>query len=242
MRTLIKLTVFISAISSFTILYYWRSRDVLMQWKYDISKTNIEVVSHQHIDSLLSQLKVVPNTEIDDNYLSITKFNTSPFTEMLGEKKFYKIEQEGIYQFIVGKVRIKDLLPKDNYYKQALYSKDSLYWLMDQKVLHLMLDFQQEIVAQNGNPNQLKITNGYRHPLYNEEVGGASQSRHIVGEAIDITAKDANNDGVVNQDDKAFILAIAEKVVGDKGGVGLYPGTMSIHIDVRGYKARWETY
>ena len=37
-------------------------------------------------------------------------------------------------------------------------------------------------------------------------------------------------------------LKVLEDLVGDRGGVGLYPGTSTIHIDTRGYRARWKSY
>jgi len=30
------------------------------------------------------------------------------------------------------------------------------------------------------------------------------------------------------------VLEILEKIVGDKGGLGLYPGGMTVHVDTRG--------
>ena len=118
----------------------------------------------------------------------------------------------------------------------------SLYWLIDEKLLLLVLAFQDELSTQGYNRDAFVITNGYRHPKFNQEVGGASESRHIVGEAVDITAKDINNDGLMNQEDKTIILAAAEKVVGNTGGVGMYPKTLSIHMDTRGHKARWNSF
>jgi len=42
---------------------------------------------------------------------------------------------------------------------------------------------------------------------------------------------------------KKIILDILEnKVIGDQGGIGRYPGTMSVHFDVRGFKARWDKH
>jgi uncharacterized protein YcbK (DUF882 family) len=64
----------------------------------------------------------------------------------------------------------------------------------------------------------------------------------LYGRAADLVIKDINNDGKKNQEDKTIALEILEKIVGDKGGMGLYPGTMTIHIDCRGYKARWDSY
>jgi len=63
------------------------------------------------------------------------------------------------------------------------------------------------------------------------------------GQAIDMTIGDINKDGTFTKEDKKIVLDICDKkVIGNKGGIGLYPGTRAVHIDVRGYKARWNSY
>ncbi len=238
-----KLVIFLFILCSFSILYYWRSRDVLLQLKYDYSHSNPYIDSEEEIDLILSQFKSIPYKEMDAAYLHTTNQNEDPFSFMLLKAVYYQVPQEQIYQKIVGDFRIKELLPKDDFYKQSLYGgNDSLYWLIDKKLLHQILAFQNELEASGNDRDAFIITNGYRHPHFNKLIGGASQSRHIVGEAVDITAKDVNRDGKINQLDKEIIVAIAEQIVGSSGGVGLYPGTLSIHIDTRGHRARWESF
>ena len=69
--------------------------------------------------------------------------------------------------------------------------------------------------------------------------GGASQSQHLYGRAADLVIEDINKDGDITNGDKEIALEILEGIVGNNGGMGLYPGTMTIHIDSRGYAARW---
>jgi uncharacterized protein YcbK (DUF882 family) len=76
----------------------------------------------------------------------------------------------------------------------------------------------------------LRILSAYRPPAYNRSVGGASNSCHIDGLAADIC-------GNVSTEK---LLEVAESVIGDDGGVGYYPGSGFVHIDVRGYGARWQ--
>lgn len=230
-------------IATITLLYYWRTRDVIMQFKFDVLHDNPYVKTKVDIENVLAPFPLAPFEELEKIYLETTEQDIEPFKTMLKGRQFYRIPQLAIYQKLVGDFRIKDFLPKDSYYKQSLYStEDSLYFLVDVKMLFQVLEFQDKLEAAGHDRDAFFITNGYRHPHYNALVGGASQSRHIVGEAVDITAKDINKDGQINQEDKAIILAIAEEVVGNDGGVGMYPNTMSIHMDTRGYRARWNSF
>lgn len=76
--------------------------------------------------------------------------------------------------------------------------------------------------------------------------GAARDSRHLVGDAIDFIVYDVNNDGISNDKDVDIVIDILEKeVIKDKGGIGTYKNEHSfinrqmVHIDGRGYRARW---
>lgn len=72
------------------------------------------------------------------------------------------------------------------------------------------------------------IISGYRTPEWNIGVGGASNSYHLRGMAADITWLGFNLDNAV---------VLAERA--GFNGIGRYPGKHSIHVDIRGYRARW---
>ncbi len=86
----------------------------------------------------------------------------------------------------------------------------------------------EEIRERAGRP--LSVTSGYRPPDYNREVGGVSNSTHIDGLAADIYCEGLTTDQLYD---------ICEKVIGKRGGVGYYPKSGFIHVDLRGYEARW---
>ncbi len=85
------------------------------------------------------------------------------------------------------------------------------------------LQFLRKVV---GRP--FYINSGYRSPEHNAAVGGAENSLHMHGVAIDISMR--------NHDRKAFYRT-AIRLGWD--GIGTYPGSNFIHIDTRGYPARW---
>jgi hypothetical protein len=100
---------------------------------------------------------------------------------------------------------------------------------------------------------------GYRSPAYNDTVFGASQSRHMRGQAMDFRVDDdgdrlfddLNRDGKVDIKDAIVVGRIlrelerrGEVVI---GGTGVYevgrtplPGLdANLHTDIRGFDARW---
>lgn len=74
----------------------------------------------------------------------------------------------------------------------------------------------------------VNINSGYRTEVQNKKVGGAEFSQHKYG-----TAADINVSGMAPKE----LYKIAETVLGDTGGIGLYP--WGIHVDVRETKSRW---
>ncbi len=73
------------------------------------------------------------------------------------------------------------------------------------------------------------VTSGYRCPAHNAAVGGVPDSYHTQGIAADIYC-----DGV-SVDSLAWI---ADECGAD--GIGRYYGQGFVHVDVRGWPARWE--
>ena len=75
------------------------------------------------------------------------------------------------------------------------------------------------------------ITSAYRCPKHNKEVGGATNSLHLRGKAVDIYIK-----GVTAAD----MAKMAETVeVFRNGGIGTYTPEEFIHVDT-GPKRRWK--
>lgn len=124
----------------------------------------------------------------------------------------------------------------------------------------IKLELMQQKLAKRSRVAFKKFTimSGFRTPFYNSKIGNETgYSRHLYGDAMDIYVDsngdgrmdDINRDGRVNQRDAALLLAVAEEIDDSadwgwlKGGAGVYRANEAhgpfLHIDTRGYVARW---
>ena len=81
------------------------------------------------------------------------------------------------------------------------------------------------------------ILSGTRCPERNKQIGGGADSSHL----IKANGYSAAADIYVNDTDllESYCLALSIPQF-RSGGIGLYPeGAGFIHVDVRGYRARW---
>ncbi|MBW1973481.1 MAG: DUF882 domain-containing protein [Deltaproteobacteria bacterium] len=77
----------------------------------------------------------------------------------------------------------------------------------------------------------INITSGYRCKKHNREIGGTKGSYHLKGKAADIY--------VTNLHPTKLYEKAKEIEAFKNGGIGIYLDEGFIHVDVRGYKARW---
>lgn len=75
----------------------------------------------------------------------------------------------------------------------------------------------------------LVVNSAYREPAYNRRIGGAKHSLHMEFNALDLSPR-----GVSPRELYEFMVAQPEA---GRMGVGLY--ATFVHIDTRGYEARW---
>lgn len=132
------------------------------------------------------------------------------------------------------------------------------FLVLKENLLLLLEDLLQQVRQEGYDIKTFGFISGYRTPFYNKKIGNVRYSRHIYGDAADIfvdTSKDGrmddlNRDGKVNISDARILYDIAVNLKkmhtsnDYKGGIGLYKPTAHhsgfIHIDTRGYPARWE--
>ncbi|MCX6317993.1 MAG: DUF882 domain-containing protein [Bacteroidetes bacterium] len=108
----------------------------------------------------------------------------------------------------------------------------------------------KDSLRSRGYATRLLVISTKRYKWHNDlQVkfsGAAKESRHLSGDAIDFIVFDINRDGKTNSRDVDIVYNILDKqILKEKGGIGTYKGESSfinrqmIHIDCRGYKARW---
>ena len=243
---LLQIVLLLVFVSLTLIWQYWRTQDLIGLWVYNLRYEEAYIDSKAEIDQVLQQFEKLSYDKLPDEYKVKTASNKDPYKGMLANKTYYVIRGDHIYKKLIGDHRIRDFLPKDSFYKRHVHNLDpldELYLLLDPELLHKFLELKHSLKQKGYDPEAYKLRSVYRHPLHNVQVGGASQSRHILGEALDIGVRDINQDGRSNQEDKQIVLDLLDKkVIGNQGGLGLYPNTMSVHFDVRGRRARWNTY
>jgi len=103
-----------------------------------------------------------------------------------------------------------------------------------------------------------QVMSGYRTPFYNRSIGNVKYSRHVYGGAADIfiderprdgVMDDLNGDGRTDLYDAGVLYDLIDKLYGTDayapfiGGLGRYDATPAhgpfVHVDVRGFHARW---
>ena len=94
---------------------------------------------------------------------------------------------------------------------------------MDTRLLQLLDDIREFV----GSP--VEISCAYRCPSHNAEVGGVENSQHVLGTAADVLVPDGMT--------VSALAELAESCGAD--GIGTYPTDGFVHVDTRGYTARW---
>lgn len=222
----------------------WRLKDVVLEWQYRLSTGDEAVRSAETAKAIYQQLEKISYADLEEAYLKKTLSNKTAYRKLVEPLEFVRIKRADLYQKVAGNFRLKDFLCKDQFYIDCILGKRAdIVATLNQKIFIKTIALQAVLEREGHDWEGFSIVNGHRHPAYNERVGGAKLSRHIKGEAVDIFIHDINQDGLSTPADKAIVLDILEKeVIGNEGGIGLYPGTGNVHYDVRGTRARWDSY
>ncbi|MEO1804052.1 MAG: D-Ala-D-Ala carboxypeptidase family metallohydrolase [Bacteroidota bacterium] len=240
-KALISLTVlFLLFLAAFASSAYLRSR--VWEVYFEVTHANPTVTTAQQLDEILSGFEKLRYQDLPKEYLARTQADQSPYAKMMKGGTYYKVPYMHIHRKLVGSQRLGRFMPRDAYFSKATWNpRRELIWLVNVKVLKKYLELHALLEKEGYNPYAMYVVNGYRYPRYNKKVGGASRSRHIKGEAIDLSIGDINRDGRSNKEDKDIVLKLLDqKVIKSFGGLGRYPGSQSVHMDVRGYRARWD--
>ena len=199
-----------------------------------------EYIVHSHLPAEQNHVKVA----LADTVLGSAKRNTwfiyAPHIEIEGVEPGNKPQdkdnppansptiqlpgfqsQFGLYQPII----------KDGHFTWAEATKNGSRIPVSRDIVENMIRIAHtlEEVRARLDGKAMTITSWYRDPVTNRRIGGASQSRHLSGDAVDFWI-----DGV----SPYTIFDQLEGWWGSKGGLASASGFT--HIDGRGYKARWD--
>ena len=133
------------------------------------------------------------------------------------------------------------------------------YVLLSPRLLDKLELTIDELNRSGVRVERVGVISGFRTPNYNagggDTAGRGALSRHMYGDAMDWFVDndgdgrmdDLNGDGRIDVEDARVIAAAAERVERRHphlvGGIGVYRPTGAhsgfVHIDTRGYRARW---
>ena len=166
---------------------------------------------------------------------------------------FIEVTKSNQNTYVSEHFRLRDFLTHD---QVAVWPK---YLVLDTKLVDKLELVLSDLAGRGINPAGVRVMSGFRTPQYNTGGGDArgrsSLSRHMYGDASDIfidnngdgNMDDLNRDGRVNIRDARVIEAAVDRVERAfpalVGGCGVYTGNAAhgpfVHIDTRGYRARW---
>jgi uncharacterized protein YcbK (DUF882 family) len=149
--------------------------------------------------------------------------------------------------------RLRDFLTHD---QQGVWPK---YLVLDTRLVDKLELVLSDLEGRGVNTQGVRVMSGFRTPQYNKAGGDprgrAELSRHMYGDASDIfidndgngRMDDLNGDRRVDLRDARVIEGAVDRVERAYpalvGGCGVYKSTPAhgpfVHIDTRGYRARW---
>jgi uncharacterized protein YcbK (DUF882 family) len=170
--------------------------------------------------------------------------NPSGFIEVTAENQDTQLSEH---------FRLRDFLTHD---QPNVWPK---YLVLDMKLVDKLELVLLDLQSRGFDVSGVRVMSGFRTPQYNESGGDpsgrAGLSRHMYGDAADIYIDNDNNGNMddLNRDrrstisDARVILASVDRVEQENptlvGGAGVYAASGGhgpfIHIDTRGYRARW---
>jgi hypothetical protein len=205
----------------------------------------------------LTLMNLVPYNSVRNGVLDgyrIGEYLSKPLRGLSQYKRpagFIKLTPANSAVWISDRYRLRDF--------QCKLDGKNKYLIVRSEALVKLELLQHELQTKhNLEFDRFTIMSGYRTPFYNRMIGNVtSYSRHLYGDAMDIyidtnrngSMDDINRDGRVDTNDAKFLLRVAEKIDKSaewgwlKGGAGVYKANSAhgpyVHVDTRGYVARW---
>jgi len=166
---------------------------------------------------------------------------------------YIEVTRENQDTYVSEHFRLRDFLTHD---QANVWPK---YLVLETRLIDKLELVLSDLQASGLTTRGVRVMSGFRTPQYNagggDPRGRAGLSRHMYGDAADIfidndgngNMDDLNRDGRVNIKDARVIEAAVGRVEARYpalvGGAGVYVGSAGhgpfIHVDTRGYRARW---
>jgi len=177
----------------------------------------------------------------------------APPTAYANPAGFIEITQENADTPVSEHFKLRDFLTHD---QPNVWPK---YLVLQQKLVDKLELVLADLADRGVDVSGVHVMSGFRTPRYNTSggntTGRADLSRHMYGDAADIyiddngdgQMDDLNHDGKVSIADSRVISSSVDRVESAHpelvGGAGVYTAAPGhgpfIHIDTRGYRARW---
>ncbi|KAA3634168.1 MAG: hypothetical protein DWQ02_11835, partial [Bacteroidetes bacterium] len=146
------LSIFLIFIAVFS-LSYWKTRDILFQYFFDLSHSQPDITDRQSVDEVFKQFETIAHTHLDPGYLNATNSDDPKFKAILANSVYFKINRSQVNLKVAGQFRVKDFMAKDQFYRKSLFDKHfEQYWLIDKKLLYKIVELQQELTKNHYNP------------------------------------------------------------------------------------------
>jgi len=218
----------------------------------------VKIIQPHTADSItLNIFVMVPYNRLKGEYLNGYRIGTYPsvlFKQLSiykPPKGFIEVTKKNEKTFVAPHLKLEQFLCN----QEGSYPK---YLVLKERLL-LKLELILEKVNEEGyRCETFTIMSGYRTPCYNRTIGNVKYSRHLWGDAADIfidenskdgIMDDLNRDGRIDYRDASILYDIIDGMYGKPwyrlliGGLARYEKTAShgpfVHVDVRGFRARW---
>jgi hypothetical protein len=195
-------------------------------------------------------LYYVGNWPSEKRRIALSKAPASAYANPAG---FIEVTQDNADTPVSEHFKLRDFLTHD---QPNVWPK---YLVLQQKLIDKLELVLADLEAHGVDVHGVRVMSGFRTPQYNAgggSTGGrANLSRHMYGDASDIyidsdgdgQMDDLNHDGRITIDDSRVVAAAVDRVEAAHpetiGGAGVYTAASGhgpfIHIDTRGYRARW---
>lgn len=210
-------------------------------------------------DDSVTQLKMVvlvPLREARSGTLNGYEIGSYP-SPMAGREAFYATPRG----FIEITPENQDMLVSPHFRLRQFLSKQEQgfpkYVVLTERLLIALESILDGVNRRGFSADTLFVMSGYRTPVYNRALGNVVNSRHIFGDAADIFVDQSPRDGIMDDldgngqsdpgDNRILAGIVEESLVragpAFAGGMGEYPATSAhgpfVHVDLRGYRARW---